>query len=310
MIRSASVASSTRPLVAVGVPTFNRPDGLLQTVRSIQAQTFSNLEILISDNASNDRRVGQMCTALAAEDSRIRFHRHERNTGATANMLFCLAETSAPYFMWASDDDLWEPQFVERGVSSLHRIGSNYSAWFCTIDNINSDGQTCRRYPGFSRFNSTPARALDLMRYLLEPEILGKANLIYALFKRAALQEATSVVALTDPRWGVDMCLVYAFLTRFRIAVSDEVLMHKRVPTSERDITPSDPGAHVFPPSCADEYLNGLLMAAQGTRYRWMTEQVTRYRRKIAARYNRSAVPAKKAWATLFRSAVGWGGAK
>ena len=105
-----------RPLVSVGIPTFNRPDGLAATLSNIRRQTYQNLEIIVSDNASSDPRVSEIVCEAARNDSRISFYREPVNRGAKANFESVLAKSSGVFFMWAADDDAWSDEFIERCV--------------------------------------------------------------------------------------------------------------------------------------------------------------------------------------------------
>ncbi len=119
------MSQSERPVVAVGVPCYNRPEMLDQCLRSLRAQTYPALSILISDNASTDPGVEAVGRRHAAEDARVRYVRQERNVGMVANFEYVLVNSNAPYFMWASDDDWHEPDFVERCVDCLEKEGES-----------------------------------------------------------------------------------------------------------------------------------------------------------------------------------------
>jgi glycosyltransferase involved in cell wall biosynthesis len=102
------------PLVSVGIPTFNRPEGLATTLANIRRQTYENLEIIVSDNASPDPKVAQIGRTAVASDGRVSFFRQPANGGAKANFEFVLAKSSGTFFMWAADDDAWCDEFIER----------------------------------------------------------------------------------------------------------------------------------------------------------------------------------------------------
>ena len=101
------------PLVSVGIPTFNRPEGLRQTLACIARQTYRNLEIIVSDNASPDNATERIVREFMATDSRIRYFRQPSNIGPTNNFQFTLDKAQGEYFLWAADDDLCEPDFVQ-----------------------------------------------------------------------------------------------------------------------------------------------------------------------------------------------------
>ena len=185
--------------------------------------------LIISDNASPNPEVKKVCERYVQEDPRFRYVRQPTNQGAEKNFWFVYDQARAPLFMWASDDDLWPADFLEKGVAALD-ARQHVSAWFCQVVNINIHGEVVRSYPSFKRFESSAFKVVDLMRFLWEPEILGKANLIYSIFRRKALAEVIEIFRERPSSWGSDMNLVYGYLCRSGLAVDDRVVLKKRVP--------------------------------------------------------------------------------
>lgn len=109
------------PLVSVGIPTFNNPNGLQRTLESITGQTYQNLEIIISDNASPTPEVERIAREFERSDARIRYHRQEENKGVWFNFQFVLEQAGGKYFMWAADDDYWLPEFISKMAAELER---------------------------------------------------------------------------------------------------------------------------------------------------------------------------------------------
>jgi glycosyltransferase involved in cell wall biosynthesis len=102
-----------QPLVSVGIPTYNRPVGLRRTLQHICNQTYSNLEIIVSDNASPGSETEATVREFSAADARIKYFRQPANVGISANFRFVLDNSSGDYFMWAADDDEWDASFIE-----------------------------------------------------------------------------------------------------------------------------------------------------------------------------------------------------
>src|SRR5438105_427229 len=107
------------PLVTVGIPTYNRAEGLARTLEAVCTQTHRNLEIIVSDNASTDPDVENVVRDFMARDARVIYHRHSQNIGAMANFSSLVSKGAGEFFMWAADDDRWEAFFVERCVREL-----------------------------------------------------------------------------------------------------------------------------------------------------------------------------------------------
>ena len=97
--------SNSLPLVSIGIPTYNRRDLACRAVRSVLDQSYGNLEIIVSDNASTD---GTADAVEAIADSRIKLLKQPSNIGMIGNFNACLIAASGEYFLMLSDDDLLE----------------------------------------------------------------------------------------------------------------------------------------------------------------------------------------------------------
>lgn len=103
-------------LVSVGIPTYGRPQGLDRTLRMIAGQSWRNLEIIVSDNASPGPEVLNVLKRWTDADARIRVIRQRQNIGSHANFQQVLHAATGRLFMWAADDDEWHPEFIARCV--------------------------------------------------------------------------------------------------------------------------------------------------------------------------------------------------
>ncbi len=116
-----TVQANSEPLVTIGLPTYNRPVGLQKCLESILKQTYSNLEIIISDNCSTDEAVQNVIKQYAEKDGRIKHFRQPVNIGLEENFNFVYAKASADYFTWMSDDDYFDSNYVEVCVQFLEK---------------------------------------------------------------------------------------------------------------------------------------------------------------------------------------------
>lgn len=107
------------PLVSVGIPTFNHPEGLEKALKCITSQTYRNLEIIISDNNSPGDKTGQVVSTYLEQDPRITYYKQEVNIGPSPNFQFVLEKSKGDYFMWAADDDEWDPKYIEKCTYAL-----------------------------------------------------------------------------------------------------------------------------------------------------------------------------------------------
>lgn len=104
--------------VTVAIPTYNRA-GLLQgCIESVLAQDYSDLRLLVLDNASDDD-TEMVVRSLAKEDQRITYIRHETNIGFARNWSRMIEVNQSPYLTIVPDDDLILPGFIRESVQAL-----------------------------------------------------------------------------------------------------------------------------------------------------------------------------------------------
>ena len=265
-------------------------------------QTFTDFELIISDNASPDPEVKKLCERYANLDARFRYIRQPINQGGEKNFWFVYDQARAPFFLWASDDDLWPADFVERGVAALD-ANPHASAWFCQVVNINIRGDVVRLYPSFRRFQSGRLKPVELARFLWEPEIMGKANLIYSLFRRQPLADVVGILRESPSAWGYDMNLVYGFLCRSSLVIDDRLVLSKRVPTMNLDKI-ENPRANIYPREQRAIYFQNYRLAAAGTGYWPFTAAVLGVRSLYDYWYSGRALEDYRFWRGRFFRAM------
>jgi len=106
------------PKVTIGLPVFNGEKYVQNALTSLLSQTFSDFELIISDNASTDS-TQMICEEFANKDKRIKYFRQKNNIGIFHNYKFVLKQASCDYFQWAAADDLWNPEFLEKNICIL-----------------------------------------------------------------------------------------------------------------------------------------------------------------------------------------------
>jgi glycosyltransferase involved in cell wall biosynthesis len=93
---------------------------LPEALESLLAQDEPDIEIIISDNASDDG-TEEYCRSIAASDARVRYTRAETNQGAAANFQHVLELSTTPFFAWAAHDDVYAPDFVSSCLRVLEQ---------------------------------------------------------------------------------------------------------------------------------------------------------------------------------------------
>ena len=123
--------------ISVIVPIYNILEYLPRCVRSLQAQTYANLEILLVDDGSTDG-TGELCDRLAEGDERIRVF-HKENGGSSSARNYGLARATGAYIGFVDSDDYVEPDMYER----LHAAVVKYDTSVAQIgrDEITPEGE-------------------------------------------------------------------------------------------------------------------------------------------------------------------------
>jgi glycosyltransferase involved in cell wall biosynthesis len=129
-----------RPAVSVVIPVHNRLRFLPETLESVRAQTFSDYEILLVDDASTD---GVEKWIARQSMPGLRFFRFRENRGASAARKRALAEARGEFVAFLDSDDLWKPGFL-RSMMPEFRDPAVVLA-FSNVDLIDEAGRVLRR---------------------------------------------------------------------------------------------------------------------------------------------------------------------
>jgi glycosyltransferase involved in cell wall biosynthesis len=131
-------AGTREPRVGLGMPVYNGARFVAAALDSILAQTLTDFELVICDNASTDETEA-ICRAYAARDSRIRYVRNPVNIGAHPNHNLCFELARGRYFKWTPHDDMLAPDYLAACVQALEE---NPDAVLCQsqFDYVDGDG--------------------------------------------------------------------------------------------------------------------------------------------------------------------------
>lgn len=143
------------PLVSVGLPTYNRPERLRKALDCLISQTWTNLEIIVSNDNSPNKDTYLILEEYSKKDPRINVYTQSQNLGIYANFYFVLQKATGNYFMYAQEDDLWEPGFIRSLVSQLENHPEQVMA-MSAANRIDEDGN----YFDTTRFNGLSAMHL------------------------------------------------------------------------------------------------------------------------------------------------------
>ena len=117
-----------QPLVTVYIPTFNRLGLLERAVKSVQSQTYQNLEIIIVDDCSTDG-TQKYLEQLAKEDERVRYFLKEKNSGACVSRNIAIENATGEFITGLDDDDYFLEDRLNSFMKNKHLL-NNYKFIF------------------------------------------------------------------------------------------------------------------------------------------------------------------------------------
>lgn len=108
------------PRISILIPTYNRAGMLVKAVESALAQTYPDLEILVSDNASEDETAKVM--ARFTGDPRLSYLRNQSNVGMVANWRQSMLRATGDFFLVLSDDDeLIDSEYLRKAAALIQQ---------------------------------------------------------------------------------------------------------------------------------------------------------------------------------------------
>jgi glycosyltransferase involved in cell wall biosynthesis len=178
------------PKVSVIIPTYNRADCLRSAIASVLGQTFQDFEIIVVDDASNDNTAE---TVAAIQDQRIKYLRHDANTGEAGSRNTGVTNATGEYIAFLDDDDEWLPEKLELQVDLLDKSPPIVGAVYTTSIRIErATGKTLSQW--------VPKKMGYIFRDMLSKNWIGSPSTV------ALRRECFEKVGLFDPTvaFGLD----------------------------------------------------------------------------------------------------------
>jgi glycosyltransferase involved in cell wall biosynthesis len=193
--RSAAPAPERIPAVSVCVPLYRKEAHIAETIRSVLAQTFTDFELIVLDNASPDRSAE---IARSFSDPRLTVVENPVTIGPTENFAAVVALSRAPLVKVLCADDLLHPTCLERQVEVMAQ-DPTLAMVTCRQDVIDESGHVLSHDRGLRSADlvgrqSRPAVVRRLVRHGGNP--VGNVNNV--VFRRAAFDAAGGFPLDTD----------------------------------------------------------------------------------------------------------------
>ena len=283
---------SALPLVCVCVPTYNAANTILETIKSILSQTYPNLIVHISDNASTDATLSVIESIV---DSRIKIYRGAENIGS-GNVMRCIDSAKGKYTAIFHADDVYEPSMVAKQVEFLE-ANADVGAVFTEASLINQMSkvvgeilipQDIKSMNGIYNFPAVLKAVLRHSNFLVCPSAMVRTE-IYQLDVKCWREDLFKSSA------DLDMWL--RILKKYSIGCLPEKLMRYRISDHQfsAQVRLSTSRADFF--LVADHYLKkswvkALLSSIDWQNYRWLErrDRVMRAANLVIADQSRQAM--------------------
>jgi glycosyltransferase involved in cell wall biosynthesis len=198
---------------------YNGEPFLAETLKSISAQTYGDLEILVSDNASTDGTPEIVAAAMAA-DPRIRYERQEVNRGGVWNWNHLVDEAGGEFFKFAAADDVMRPGFIAACVELLERGGRDVVLAYPRTQIIDERGTITQDLDDGQLHGDRPTPHARLNEFLRAQA----AHLVYGVYRTDVLRSTRRLL----PVVGNDVVLLAEMACRGRFALAGEQLFLQR----------------------------------------------------------------------------------
>ena len=125
--------SVEQPLVSIIMPAYNAELHIAESIESVISQTYSNWELLITDDRSTDN-TQQIINEYAIKDQRIRQFINEQNGGAGVARNNSIKQANGRFIAFLDADDLWLPEKLTKQISFM--LTNNYAFTFTAYQKL------------------------------------------------------------------------------------------------------------------------------------------------------------------------------
>lgn len=220
------------PVLSIIVPVFNVHAFLPKCLDSILSQTFTDFELIIVDDGSNDGSE-KICDSFREKDSRIKVI-HKPNGGVVSARKTGLGAAAGTYVGYVDGDDWIEPQMYQNMIGYMEKYGCDLVMCDVTHENkslpMSSGGTNMDIDGGYYNYNDIKEKILPNMIYAGEFYKFGVYPVIWnKLYKREKL--LTHQMAVKDSiKTGEDAACVYPYLfdTKSMYFIKNAVMYHYR----------------------------------------------------------------------------------
>ena len=139
--------------VDILLTTYNtKKEYLKKQIESILNQTYKNINLIISDDASDKEETKQLLKEYEKKDKRITLYLQEKNSGYNKNFEFLLKKSNANYIMFSDHDDIWYKNKVQKSLETIKK--EKVDLVYCNANQINEKDEIIQE--NYFKYKSVP----------------------------------------------------------------------------------------------------------------------------------------------------------
>lgn len=204
------------PEVFIGMPAYNGEKFIAKAIYSLIHQSFQNFRLVIADDQSTDG-TREIAEAFAARDSRVEYQLNPERLGGARNFSQLARMADTPYFMWAAQDDMWHPEYIEKCLAHLQE---RPQASVCVTNLFFTDAEDTKT----GGLDNMATEGQDIRTAIQTFISYGMWYALYGLMRTEALQQTH----LYTNRYGGDVLLQLELLLQGEIAKVPEMMFAYR----------------------------------------------------------------------------------
>ena len=154
-----------QPLVSIVVVSYNQGKYIKENLDSVKAQTYTNWELIVADDASPDDSVLQFKNWLKENNVNAKELFHNKNTGLATILNEAIEICNGKYVKLIAADDFMHPECLEKSVNSLEEKGEEYGMVFTDTYCIDENSNPLPDFADYNKLGNIPAE--DFRKELL-----------------------------------------------------------------------------------------------------------------------------------------------
>ena len=214
-----------KPLITMGLATYQGERFVRKCLRSVLNQTYKNTEIIICDDNSNDKTL-KICREICKEKKNVKIIKNSVNIGAQKNIVKILNLAKGKFFVWVSQDDFYEKEFLEDLVA-IYQKDTESILIGCGVKVFDDFGKK-KTYQSITK-KVLKKSNIEISKDIITKKVLKgekiKVYLIMGLIKTDILKE---IFIINDkPLLNIERIIISMFPFYGKIGYTNKVLVNK-----------------------------------------------------------------------------------